>query len=86
MHVSRKQGGPIAPVGWSDRDTDYEKENNARENYKHKEAVSVIASDSKRFKWLKQKILRGLRSQSSRKYETEYGLGSESLPNVVGMA
>jgi len=55
----------IALVGWSDSNSDFEKENNAKAiNTKNTKRLSLsFASDSKRFKKLKQKISRGLRSQ-----------------------
>ena len=41
----------IAPVGWSDSDSDYEKENDARTIDLNTKRLSLsIVSDSKRFK------------------------------------
>ena len=43
LRVSRKQFGSIAPVGWSDSDSDFEKENNAKaKNTKNTRRLSVI--------------------------------------------
>ena len=55
----------IFPVGWSDSDRNFEKENNAKAiNTKNSKRLSLsFVSDSKRFKKLKLKISRGLRSQ-----------------------
>ena len=55
----------IAPVGWSDSNSDFEKENNAKAiNTKNTKRLSLsFASDSKHFKRLKKKRLRRLRSQ-----------------------
>ena len=54
----------IAPVGWSDSDSDFEKNDAKAINTKNTERLSLsFASDSKHFNRLKQKISRGLRSQ-----------------------
>ena len=58
LQVSRKRFGSIAPVGWSDSDSDFEKENDAKAiNTKDTKRLSMsFANDLKRFKRLKQKI------------------------------
>ena len=54
----------IAPVGWSDRDNNFEKENVKAVNTKNTKRLFLsFASDSKCCIRLKQKISRGLRSQ-----------------------
>ena len=64
LRVSRKRFGSIAPVGWSDSDSNFEGNDAKAINTKNRKRLSLsFVSDSKRFKRLKQKISRGLRSQ-----------------------
>ena len=49
MRVSRKRFGSIVPVGWSDSDSDFEKENDTKAiNTKNSKRLSLsFVSDSK---------------------------------------
>ena len=60
LRVSWKRFGSIAPVGWSDSDSDFEKVNEVKAiNTKNRKRLSLsFLSDSKRFKRLKQKVAR----------------------------
>ena len=52
LRISRKRFGSIALVGWSDSDSDFEKENDAKAiNTKNRKRLSLsFVNNSKRFK------------------------------------
>ena len=74
-------------VGWSDSDSDFEKENGAKAINTKRLSLS-FASDSKCFKRTKTKGIEGAKEPNSSVSTTEtgYELGSESLPNLMGIA
>ena len=60
---SWKQFGSIIPDGWSDSDSDFEKENDAKAVDLDTKRLSLSVVTQNILKGLKQKISRGLRSQ-----------------------
>ena len=56
LHISRKRFGSVAPVGLSDSNSDFEKENDAKAiNTENTKRLSLsFARDSKHFKKLKR--------------------------------
>ena len=58
LRISRKRFGSIAPVGWSDSDSNFEKDNDVKAINKEMLSLS-FASDSKCFKRAKTNISKG---------------------------